>query len=58
MNLPLHEPGQGNQQIGPCEDVLHEVHIARGIGLLKDAVTYQIKFDTTPAPRVDPGRTA
>ncbi|HZR81342.1 MAG TPA: DUF4331 family protein [Candidatus Binatia bacterium] len=52
--LPLHEPGQGNQQIGPCEDVLYEVHIARGTGLLRDAVTYQIKFDTTPAPRVDP----
>ena len=53
--LPLHEPGQGNQQLGPCEDVLYEVHIARGIGPLKDVVTYQIKFDTKPAPRVDPG---
>ena len=53
--LPLHEPGQGNQQIGPCEDVLYEVHVARGTGELKDALTYQIKFDTTPAPRVDPG---
>jgi len=52
--LPLHEPGQGNQQLGPCEDVLYQVHIARGIGKLKDAVTYQIKFDTNPAPRVDP----
>jgi hypothetical protein len=55
--LPLHEPGQGNQQLGPCEDVLYEAHIARGTGLLKDAVTYQIKFDTNPAPRVDPGDT-
>ena len=53
--LPLHEPGQGNQQLGPCEDVLYEVHIARGTGPLKDVVTYQIKFDTNPAPRVDPG---
>ncbi len=52
--LPLHEPGQGNQQLGPCEDVLYQVHIARGVGPLKDAVTYQIKFDTKPAPRVDP----
>jgi hypothetical protein len=52
--LPLHEPGQGNQQIGPCEDVLYEVHIARGTGRLKDAVTYQIQFETNPAPRVDP----
>jgi Domain of unknown function (DUF4331) len=56
--LPLHEPGQGNQQIGPCEDVLYEVHIARGTGLLKDAVTYQIQFETNPAPRVHPDNTA
>lgn len=53
--LPLHEPGQGNQQLGPCEDVLYELHIARGTGLLTDALSYQIKFDTKPAPRVDPG---
>ena len=52
--LPLHEPGQGNQQIGPCEDVLYEVHIARGTGPLRDVLTYQIQFDTIPAPRVDP----
>jgi hypothetical protein len=53
--LPLHEPGQGNQQLGPCEDVLYQVHIARGTGPLKDVVTYQIQFKTNPAPRVDPG---
>ncbi len=52
--LPLHEPGQGNQQLGPCEDVLYEVHIARGTGPLDDVLTYQIKFETNPAPRVDP----
>jgi hypothetical protein len=34
--------------------VLYELHIARGVGPLKDVVTYQIKFDTKPAPRVDP----
>jgi hypothetical protein len=56
--LPLHEPGQGNQQLGPCDDVLYELHVARGIGRLKDAVTYQIQFDTIPAPRVDPGDAA
>ena len=32
--LPLHEPGQGNQQMGPCEDVLYELHVARGTGPL------------------------
>jgi hypothetical protein len=52
--LPIHEPGQGNQQLGPCEDVLYQVHIARGTGPLKDVVTYQIQFATNPAPRVDP----
>lgn len=56
--LPLHEPGQGNQQLGPCEDVLYELHIARGTGPLTDVVTYQIQFDTNPAPRVEPGDTA
>lgn len=56
--LPLHEPGQGNQQIGPCEDVLYEVHVARGTGPLEDKLTYQIQFDTNPAPRVDPGSKA
>jgi hypothetical protein len=55
--LPLHEPGQGNQQIGPCEDVLYELHVARGTGILKDALSYQIKFDTHPAPRVNPNDT-
>src|SRR5262245_51363403 len=50
--LPLHEPGQGNQQLGPCEDVLYEVHIARGTGPLVDKLTYQIQFQTNPAPRV------
>lgn len=56
--LPLHEPGQGNQQIGPCEDVLYQVHIARGTGPLEDKLAYQIRFDTNPAPRVDPGSKA
>ena len=55
--LPLHEPGQGNQQMGPCEDVLYEAHIARGTGPLVDAVTYQIQFSTNPAPRADQGDT-
>ena len=40
----LHEPGQGNQQTRLCDDVLYEFHIARGIGVLDDAVTYQIQF--------------
>jgi hypothetical protein len=49
----LHEPGQGNQQARLCDNVLYEFHIARGIGPLTDAVTYQIKFSTSAPTRVD-----
>jgi hypothetical protein len=42
------EPGQGNQQARLCDDVLYEFHIARGVADLKDKVTYQIQFSTTP----------
>ena len=44
----LHEPGQGNQQTRFCDNVLYEFHIARGAGVLDDAVTYQIQFSSTP----------
>lgn len=50
----LHEPGQGNQQTRLCENVLYEFHIARGIGVLDDAVTYQIQFFSTPPSPPDP----
>lgn len=50
----LHEPGQGNQQARLCDDVLYEFHIARGVGVLDDALTYQIKFSSTPASPPDP----
>lgn len=49
----LHEPGQGNQQTRLCDDVLYEFHIARGIGPLVDAVTYQIRFRSSPPIPVD-----
>ncbi len=49
----LHEPGQGNQQTALCDDVLYEFHVARGAGKLTDALTYQIRFHTTPATPVD-----
>jgi len=51
----LHEPGQGNQQTRLCDDVLYEFHITRGIGVLNDAVTYQIDFNSTPPTPVDEG---
>src|ERR1044071_9806924 len=50
----LHEPGQGNQQTRLCDDVLYEFHIARGIGNLDDAVTYQIQLKSTKPTPVDP----
>jgi hypothetical protein len=50
----LHEPGQGNQQTRLCDDVLYEFHIARGNGLLNDAITYQIQFKSTKPTPVDP----
>jgi len=53
----LHEPGQGNQQTRLCDNVLYEFHIARGIGQLTDAVTYQIQFKTTAPARVTPSGT-
>jgi len=50
----VHEPGQGNQQTRLCENVLYEFHIARGVGVLDDAVTYQIQFFSTPPSPPDP----
>src|SRR5215471_17345102 len=44
----LHEPGQGNQQTRLCDDVLYEFHVTRGTGELDDALTYQIRFSSTP----------
>jgi hypothetical protein len=50
----LHEPGQGNQQTRFCDDVLYEFHITRGVGVLDDALTYQIQFTSTPPAPADP----
>jgi hypothetical protein len=50
----LHEPGQGNQQTRLCDNVLYEFHISRGVGVLDDALTYQIKFSSTPPDPPDP----
>lgn len=49
----LHEPGQGNQQARLCDDVLYEFHISRGLTDLRDELTYQIQFKSTP-PHGDP----
>ncbi len=49
----LHEPGQGNQQTRLGCNVLYEFHVSRGIGLLDDEITYQIKLDCGKPTRVD-----
>src|SRR5262245_56824964 len=36
------------------DDVLYEIHVARGPMSLADAITYQIRFTTAPYPYVDP----
>jgi len=51
---PLEEPAGGPNFYAFSDDVLYEVHIARGPDSLEDAVTYQIRFTTTPAPYHDP----
>ena len=46
--VPLHQPGQGNQQTRFCDDVLYEFHLSKGITNLRDEIVYQIKFKSTP----------
>jgi hypothetical protein len=50
---PLEEPSGGPNFHSFSDDVLYEVHIARGASSLEDAVTYQIRFQTKTIPRVD-----
>lgn len=49
----LHEPGQGNNQTRLGCNVLYQFHITRGIGVLDDVVTYQIKLNCSKPIRVD-----
>jgi uncharacterized protein DUF4331 len=50
---PLEEPSGGPNFHSFSDDVLYEIHIARGPSSLSDVVTYQIQFKTQKAPRVD-----
>jgi hypothetical protein len=50
---PLEEPSGGPNFHSFSDDVLYEVHIARGPNSLNDVVTYQIQFKTQRIPRVD-----
>jgi hypothetical protein len=52
--IPFEEPAGGPNFHAFSDDVLYEVHIARGPTSLEDALTYQIRFSTTPLARHDP----
>lgn len=51
---PLEEPAGGPNFHKFSDEVLYEIHVARGPTSLADAITYQIKFSSTPYPKVDP----
>ncbi len=52
--IPLEEPSGGPNFHQFSDDVLYEIHIARGAASLKDVVTYQILFNSTGFPSKDP----
>jgi hypothetical protein len=52
--IPLEEPAGGPNFHRFSDEVLYEVHIARGNQSLEDEVTYQFRFKTAPIPRNDP----
>lgn len=53
--IPLEEPAGGPNFHKFSDEVLYEIHIARGPASLDDALTYQVRFKSTPFPNVDPG---
>jgi hypothetical protein len=50
---PLEEPSGGPNFHSFSDEVLYEIHIARGADSLQDAVTYQIRFQTQAPTAVD-----
>ena len=50
---PLEEPSGGPNFHSFGDDVLYEVHVARGSKSLDDVITYQFRFKTSAAPHVD-----
>lgn len=56
--IPLEEPAGGPNFHKFSDEVLYEIHIARGPASLDDEITYQIRFSSTPYPNVDPGNLA
>ena len=56
--IPLEEPAGGPNFHSFSDEVLYEIHIARGPASLNDALTYQIRFKTKDFPYVDPASLA
>lgn len=52
--IPLEEPAGGPNFHGFSDDVLYEIHIARGPSSLEDTLTYQIRFNTNYPAYIDP----
>ena len=52
--IPLEEPAGGPNFHRFSDDVLYEIHIARGPLSLNDALTYQIRFQSNAFPQVNP----
>src|SRR5262245_48216046 len=52
--IPLEEPAGGPNFHKFSDEVLYEIHIARGPSSLNDAITYQVKFSSNAFPYVDP----
>src|SRR5262249_59815950 len=52
--IGLEQPDGGPNWARFSDDVLYEIHITRGPTSLADAITYRIRFQSTPFPKVDP----
>ena len=52
--IPFQQPAGGPNFYSFSDDVLYEIHVARGPSSLEDVITYQIRFETTPPPFSDP----
>lgn len=51
---PLEEPSGGPNFHKFSDDVLYQIHIARGNKSLRDEITYEVRFRTKRVDRVDP----
>ena len=52
--IPFEEPSSGPNFFKFSDDVLYQIHVARGPSSLADVVTYSIRFKTASIKNVDP----